>query len=83
MKGFSGFKSPVKAADEALLEASKMGSEESAETIANIDVMRYARVREEGSSNKNKDTKKKDYKKSLKYRLSGKAGRAKMDKKNQ
>jgi len=82
MKGFSGFKSPVKAADEALLEASKMGSEESAETIANIDVMRYARVREEGSSNKNKDTKKKDYKKSLKYRLSGKAGRAKMDKKN-
>ena len=82
MKGFSGFKSPVKAADEALLEASKMGSDESAQTIANIDVMKYARVRQGGSSDKNKDTKKKDYKKSLKYRLSGKAGRAKMDKKN-
>tara|TARA_B100001059_G_scaffold160376_1_gene159913 strand:+ start:229 stop:507 length:279 start_codon:yes stop_codon:yes gene_type:complete len=83
MKGFSGFgNSPVKAADEALLEASKMGSDESAETIANIDVMRYARVREKDNSNNNKNTKKKDYKKSLKYRLSGKAGRAKMDKKN-
>ena len=36
MKGFSGFgdgtgSSPVKAADEALIEASKMGSEEAAE----------------------------------------------------
>tara|TARA_R110001583_G_scaffold145682_1_gene297674 strand:- start:228 stop:482 length:255 start_codon:yes stop_codon:yes gene_type:complete len=37
MKGFSGFGdgtgvSPVKAADEGLIEASKMGSEEAAET---------------------------------------------------
>ena len=84
MKGFSGFKSPIKAADQALLEASKMGSDQSAETIANIDVMKYARVKQGGGSydDENKDTKKKDYKKSLKYRLSGKKGRSKMDKKN-
>jgi len=47
MKGFSGFKeSPVKAADEALLDASdSMYSEDTAETIANIDPLKGVSLR--------------------------------------
>ena len=65
MKGFSGFgegtnKSPVKAADEALVEASKMGSDEVAETTRqmgqNIASMMSEAVKSKGS--KNKDTSK-------------------------
>ena len=63
MKGFSGFgegtnKSPVKAADEALVEASKMGSDEVAETTRqmgqNIASMMSEAVKSKGSKNKEK-----------------------------
>jgi hypothetical protein len=66
MKGFSGFgegtnKSPVKAADESLLEASKMGSDEVAETTRqmgeNLATM-VSRINTDGDKkdkNKNKD----------------------------
>tara|TARA_R100001163_G_C5023830_1_gene165930 strand:+ start:322 stop:594 length:273 start_codon:yes stop_codon:yes gene_type:complete len=68
--------SPAKAADEALIEASKMGSEEAAETIANIDPISDFGV---SSSEKTGDKKSKN---NLLYRLAGPAGRAKMDAKN-
>ena len=65
MKGFSGFgegtnDSPVKAADEALVEAAKMGSDEVAETKRqmgqNIADMMSEAVK--GRGNKSKDTSK-------------------------
>ena len=65
MKGFSGFgdgtnNSPVKAADEGLIEASKMGSDEVSETTRqmgqNIASMMSEAVKSKG--NKSKDTSK-------------------------
>jgi len=69
MKGFSGFGdgtgvSPVKAADEGLIEASKMGSEEAAETtrqmgenISNMmsEAIKNRKGKEEPSGDKNKN----------------------------
>ena len=64
MKGFSGFgegtnDSPVKAADEALVEASKMGSDEVAETTRqmgqNIADMMSEAVKGRGNKSKDKD----------------------------
>ena len=64
MKGFSGFggnakKSPAKAADESLLEASKMGSDQVAETTRQMgrnlaDMVSSISVEKEEKSNKKK-----------------------------
>ena len=84
MKGFSGFKeSPVKAADEGLLEASDgMYSDKTEEVISNIDPLRGVSLggggEEEDPEDKTKKTKKKKGK-GLLYFLAGPAGRAKMD----
>ena len=63
MKGFSGFgegtnDSPVKAADEALVEAAKMGSDEVAETTRQMGDNLATMISRIGGNKDEKDKKK-------------------------
>ena len=81
MKGFSGFKSPLKKADAALVEIAATADDEAHETMNKMgenigehiaSIGEYA-----GKDSAKKPSKKKG--KGLKYFLAGPAGRTKMD----